>query len=299
MGLGLLLWPACHGGVGSRGGAGAQPDGVFSGRAALSDASQLVKRTSSAMRMASDPDSSFSWIRGQLQDFGAEVGPADSGGPLVGVLPGQSPDIFLLAATCCRSVESSAASVSIDSVSGAAVLLELGRALSTRPRPFTIWLVFLPTPSASAPLAKEVQAVSSRLATNSLRLAVFFESLAWRDLTVVRDLHSHGVYRDAFWESARALGLEAVFAPDAPFGSQPSAHPPVLEPEFRAVLALVGQSRSQGSDERTPMEGLEEFGTVVLHALERLADRLQSIDRFRETPAIQPSFSSESSDSAD
>ena len=299
VGLGLLLWPACHGGGGSHVGAQARPDGTFSGRAALSDASQLVERTSAAMRKASDPDSPFFWIRDQLEDFGSEVGSPDPDGALIGVLPGQSPDVFMLAATCCGSAESSVTSVSTESVSGAAVLLELGRALSRRPRPFTIWLVFLPTPNASAPLAKEAQALSARLATKSLRLAVFFESLAWPDLTVVRDLHSHGVYRDAFWESARALGLEAVFASDAPFGSQPRAHPLVLEPEFRAVLALVGESRSQGSGGRTQMQGLEEFGTVVLHALERMAERLQSIDQFRQTPATRPAFSSESLDSTD
>ena len=266
---------------------------AFSGQQALSSARELVELSLQTPEVSdrSGQVPAFRWIEDQLQLMGAELRPpqnADSfpepsasGRPVFGILPGRSQDVFLLAAACCA--ESGAASpderASLDSASGAAVVLELGRALQHRDRPFTIWLVFMPSsPDLGQAQRKGLSAVLSR---EPLRLAVFFESLAWPTLQVLRDLHSQGVYRESFWESARALDLGAVFVPSAPFASPPGPHRLLLKEDFRPVVALVGEPGSPPETVQSEAQRLDEFGQVVLDALDRIAARLQSIDEFR------------------
>ncbi len=265
---------------------------AFSGHRAL-----LLGRELVALSLAT-PEASgkgqgqaFGWIQEQLKAMGAELrspenadSPAerlDSGSPLFGVLPGRSEDVFLLAATCCA--ESNGASregrASLESVSGAAVVLELGRALQHRDRPFTIGLVFMPDPPD--PGQAQRNGLSAALSREPLRLAVFFESLSWPTLEVIRDLHSQGVYREAFWESAQSLNLGAVFVQSAPFASPPGPHRLLLEEDFRPVVALVGEPGPPPDRPQSVEQRLDEFGQVVLDALDRIAARLQSIDEFR------------------
>ncbi|MCH2184409.1 hypothetical protein MK280_00895 [Myxococcota bacterium] len=268
----------------------------FSGRRALSAAQELVTLSSvSPGATGKGQAQAFGWIEDQLRDIGAELGPIDRGDfsaersppgrPLLGVLPGRSPDVFLLAATCCA--ESGTASfeqpVSLDSVSGAAVVLELGRALQKKDKPFTVWLAFIPESPDLGQATKDLKGVSAALAREPLRLAVFFESLAWPTLEVIRDLRSQGVYREAFWESARSLDLGAVFVQSAPFASPPGLHRLLLNEDFRPVVGLVGQPGSPPKNEPPLAQRLDEFGQVVLDALDRIAARLQSIDEFRGT----------------
>ena len=267
---------------------------AFSGQRALSSARQLVELSSATPEEVpgnTGQVKAFRWIEEQLvvagaelrspQNSGSSIEPSDSGRSVFGVLPGRSQDVFLLAATCCT--ESAAASpearASLESVSGAAVVLELARALQNRDRPFTIWLAVMPDPPDHGQVVRG--GLAAALAREPLRLAVFFESLAWPTLQVLRDLHSQGVYREAFWESARALDLGAVFVQSAPFASPPGAHRLLLKEDFRPVVALVGEPGSPPETSQSEERRLDEFGQVVLDALDRIAARLRSIDEFR------------------
>ncbi|MDG2051062.1 MAG: hypothetical protein P8M78_12955 [Myxococcota bacterium] len=291
---GLLCLILLLAGSGCRTGGQRGSDPVqFSGQRVLSTAAELADRASTESgKRHHGQTAAFAWIEGQLQELGAEellsknsdasAELPPSAKPLIGVLPGRSPDVFLLAATCCAESPASPPGgrrASIDSVSGAAVVLELGRVLKHTEQPFTVWLAFFPDPVDSGQAAQQEQDVATRLTREPLRLAVFFESLAWPKLRVIRDLHSQGVYREAFWESARSLDLGAVFVQSAPFGSPAGSHRLLLEEDFRPVVALVGEP---GFEEGSPSRGqrLDELGRVVLDALQRIATRLESIDEF-------------------
>jgi len=268
-------------------------DAQFSGQRALSAARALAELSSAPPKGPSrrGEGEAFRWIEDQLKGIGAELRspentdssaePTALGLPVFGILPGRSQDVFLLAATCCAKSDSASPGdrVALDSASGAAVVLELGRALQHRDRPFTIWLAFMPDPPDPGWTAR--RGLSAVLSREPLRLAVFFQSLAWPGLRVLRDLHSQGVHREAFWESARELDLDAVFVQSAPFASPPGPHRLLLEQDFRPVVALFGEPGAPTETAESEAQRLDEFGQVVLNALDRIAARLQSIDEFR------------------
>lgn len=244
-------------------------------------------------------------------------------GPVIGVLPGRSDDVILLAAAYDPLASTNDDERAwVDAMSGAAVLLEVGRSLAARPRPYTIWLAFLEqdllegprlegdAPASTAqPNTAGVGEARVGIPLERVRLAVFFESLARADLRVARDLRSHRVHREAFWDSARALGLGEVFVADAPFGSPHAAHYVLIERDFRSVVALVGEAsfdapivdatddstdHSRGDASADALDDdafevataarLDEFGAVVLDALDGIATRLQRIDGFANAP---------------
>jgi hypothetical protein len=319
-------------------GAGAElpaPPPRFSGERALSDAGRLARQAegSPASRAAARTRRA---IERALHEMGARVevlglaGPAGTdarggGGPtavedavrpgaraVVGSLPGRSEDVLLLVARYHAAGEGAEEAFErADVASGAAVLLELGRALSARPRPYTVWLAFVEGDAVEAGAgtargegsgsAVDVYSASAALADalaqrgdrERVRVVVFFESLAHPDLRVARDLRSHRIHREAFWDSARALGLDDVFVPDEPLSSPEGGHVALLERDWRGVVAIVGASppalpvddeeadppRPDAAEDAT-VTRLDELGTVVLDALGRIAVRLSRIDGF-------------------
>ena len=240
---------------------------------------------------------------------GGGAGQADAadGRTVVGSLPGRSDDVLLLVAPYgATGDEAEEALERADVASGAAVLLELGRALSARPRLYTVWLAFVAGDAAtsggegdgtaarawpgSAALA---DALAQRGDRERVRVVVYFESLAHPDLRVARDLRSHRIHRETFWESARALGLDDVFVAEEPLSSPESGHVALLERDWRGVVAIVGASEPAlpvAEEESEPLQPdaaedatvtrLAELGTVVLDALDRIAARLARIDGF-------------------
>lgn len=263
-------------------------------RAWLAD--ELHRMGADTGRRARAADTSGAVDRQAADEVSGEAGDEAASGVLVGVLPGRSTDVILLGASYGPGPRHTAADdpAAITAASGGAVLLELGRALAARPRPYTVWLAFVPrveeapAGDGSSPSGPPPTVEPFRL--DRVRLAVFFESLALPDLRVVRDLRSHRVHRESFWSSARALGLEAVFVPDSPFGSPAAAHRLLLAHDFRAVVALVGEGgapeagRGGEAFAAATATRLDEFGAVVLDALEGIANRLSRIDSFASAP---------------
>jgi hypothetical protein len=215
---------------------------------------------------------------------------------VVGVLDGGSDDLLLLLAGDEPSDRGGVALDPIDRVSGTAALLELARVLAARPRPYGVWLGFLDDSRPDAALDFEaselfLEELARRGVLPRVRLVVLFGSLLDPDLRIDRDLRSHRVHRETFWESARALGLEDVFSRDAPFGSPESAHVVWLAGGFRNVVAIVGEPSSRSSEARTQEDTtaeiatrLDEFGVVVLDTLARIAARFEGIDGFAKSP---------------
>ncbi len=325
------LWLACH----SVSPGPAVPDSeriaglqsAFSGRRAFADVEHLAK-IGSRQTGTRGAARAREYLRGQLESLGARVEERSfeltgsgaeaaslSAVTLVAVLEGESSDVLLLAAPydTPRLADSEFAGYDPDAESGAALLLELSRALALRPQPYTLWFVFIDgdgqggDPMAevdsSAPLAERFpgsQALAGWLAERGelarIRLAVFFGRLAAPGLSISRDLFSHRAYREVFWRSARDLGLSDAFAPRAGFASAVAGHRAFLASRLRRVVAIVNDrgvadrpADSCRQDEREPAPlctaaNLTEVGVVALEAIDRIAQRLSRIDRFTRFP---------------
>lgn len=319
------LWLACSSGPAGDpawvpgSGALTEPPPKFSGKQALEDARRIA---GSAPRPAGSrsAERTRAFIQDELARMGATIeglapaneasGPEPSAAtqpgsvpaPLIGALAGRSDDVILLIAAYDTTVDGDADTLAgLDAASGAAVLLELGRALAARPRPYTVWLTFVEGDA----VAKAPEAAGLRFAgtgalvslldqTQSLervRLSVFFADLARPDLRIVRDLRSHRVHREIFWDSARELGLVEVFVQDAGFAAPEQGHWALLESSLRGVVGIVGEG--SGSQAEASIDGaqrdamaqrLDELGAVSLDALDAIAERLSRIDRFSEAP---------------
>ncbi len=221
---------------------------------------------------------------------------------VVAEIPGTSRDVFLLTAHYDTPSGATAGSPSHDDASGAALLLGLARALAERPLPYTVWLAFVDGDSSVAedPDAASAEhfagsaALAERLAgrgdLDRIRLAAFFKDVADTPLRIARDLHSHRAYREVFFESARDLGYEAVFGVDGRYVSGAAGHRAFLARDLRQVVAITGDASDLGRDEgtqetaRDAAPGLKVVGEVTLEALDRIARRLQRLDRFAEAP---------------
>jgi hypothetical protein len=129
-----------------------------------------------------------------------------------------------------------------------------------------------------------------------LRLAVVFDAVADSDLQIARDLNSHRVYREAFWEAAHDLDHSGAFAADQGLESPEVAHLSFEEHGVRSIVAIVdnryGGDAVPGTYWHTEYDtgsqcspdSLQTVGEVSLEALTRLAQRLSKIDRFASHP---------------
>jgi len=262
------------------------------------------------------------YLRERLEDLGANVEEltlralSEDEEPsevthLLATLPGESSDRFLLAASYDTRALPGIDFVGANaSASGPALVLELARALSERPRPYTVVIALvdgdlLPAtqPGARFPGSR---AFASWLAEEAaggfakIRLAVFFQQVADLDLSIARDLRSHPIYREFFWDAARALGREVYFPGDASAESVDGGHVEFID---RGLLrsVVIADPRYGGSDvpgryagseedtvERCSRDSLGIVGDVALEALGRISAQLARIDRFHRSPLRVP-----------
>ena len=137
--------------------------------------------------------------------------------------------------------------------SGPATLLEMGKILASQPRPYTVWLTFLDgdaLPTADATHFPGSERLAKQWADDGVldrvRFAVFFDRVADADLTIARDLWSHSVYRDLFWEAADRMGHAEQFPIDRGFESPATGHRAFLDQRLRRVVALVDNRYGAG-----------------------------------------------------
>ncbi len=262
------------------------------------------------------------YLRQRLEDLGANVeeltlrtlsedDEASEATHLLATLPGESSDRFLLAASydtrALPGIEFVGANAS---ASGPALVLELARVLSQRPRAYTVVVALvdgdlLPAirPGGRFPGSRSF---ASWLADGGdggfakIRFAVFFQQVADLDLSIARDLRSHPIYREFFWEAARALGRGIYFPGDANVESVDAGH---LEFIDRGLLrtVVISDPRYGGSDvpgryagsdqdtvEHCSRDSLGIVGDVTLEALDRISAQLARIDRFHRSPLGAP-----------
>jgi hypothetical protein len=267
------------------------------------------------------------YFRTQLEEIGATVselrvplGPAESPSSveavhLIALLPGDSSDRFMLAAAYdtprLADIEFIGAN---SSASGPALVLELARALSIRHRPYTLMVVlldgdFVPAPEepSSGGAARSLRG-SRALARAfdedgtlaAIRLAAFFQQVGDEDLSIARDLRSHTIYRDEFFNVAAELGHQRAFPADAAWESPLGSHRAFIEAGLPRVV-LISDDRFGGSSrpgryawndedtlERCAPESLAAVGDVSLVVIDSIARRLARMDRFPAESIAEP-----------
>jgi Zn-dependent M28 family amino/carboxypeptidase len=138
----------------------------------------------------------------------------------------------------------------------------------------------------------------------SIRVAYFFARVGDEDLSISRDLRSHHVHREVFWESAAKLGRLAAFPTNARLESPITGHRAFVDLGFSRVVAITDAHYGDGGDgdaspgsysltaedsvEHCSAESLAAVGEVTLETLDRIAARLSRIDRFRGAPLVDP-----------
>jgi hypothetical protein len=186
-----------------------------------------------------------------------------------------------------------------DGASGAALVLELGRALRERRPRYTVWLAFVEGDalarggeSGAIGTGALVAGFGDQGGMERVRLAVYFNRVADPDLRIARDLLSNRSLREEFWAAARRLGRTGAFPPDAAFESVAAGHRAFPAAGMRRAIAIVG-ARFEPSDAadapvddlaHSSPESLAVAGAVSLDALVAIANRLAKIDRFVESP---------------
>ncbi len=236
-----------------------------------------------------------SFAVGDAKHRATETGPST-----VAFLKGFSPDPILLIAPYTEACEDLHSGTS--GLDDAAFLLELGRVLSLHPMRYSVGLVFVPEKGApgegqdqeGSPEATpwpELVRVASRLQGSGLlervRVAVFFDGLGVADSAALRDSHSHPIYREVFWESARDLDLIDVFPPDAVFASSKKGHHALIQKGLRRtvmitldaeIAPLASSNPGQDPSTRVQAEVFQSVGDVSFEAIQRIQKRLERID---------------------
>jgi hypothetical protein len=294
----------------------------FSGDTAYQHLSSLAAL---GPRAAGTPeaDQTRAYLRAELEKLGLSVEERRFAGPpgpdglpqqlvnLVAVIPGASPQLFVLtAAYDTRPFDSFRFVGANDGASGPALLLELARVIQAHPLPYTTWIVFLDreAPRAGDPTGEPLRIGSSALATQlmtgadpaSVRLVVSFQQVGDADLRIARDLRSHRLFREEFWLAAARLGKADAFRAGDRFESPSGSHISFLEAGFRGVVLISDPSyggdeppgtfanSEDDTPERCSPQSLASVGVVTLEALERIGERLAKIDRYATQPASPP-----------
>jgi hypothetical protein len=131
---------------------------------------------------------------------------------------------------------------------------------------------------------------------SGVRMLVYLNRVGDADLEISRDLMSHRIYREQFWEVAEDLGRTDAFPPDAGFEDAGVADPILNQIGFRRVVSIVdtlygGDQRpgvysgtEEDTLERCSVESLRTVGFVSLGAIHSISRRLAKIDRFARMP---------------
>jgi len=227
---------------------------------------------------------------------------------VVATLPGASPNLFVLVAPFDGALGHPPPLGGNEGASGAALLLELTRVLSTRALAYTTRVVFLegegsvellgPHWRGSRGLALHMEEEGE---LDSIRLLVALDRICDADLHIARDIGSHRMYREEFFKAARRLRRQGAFPGGQSFERVHASHLPFLDRGVRGSVAIVdthlGRAGAEDGDEtaggsagpsgRCVSESLETVGLVTLETLDTIARRLEKIDRFSRSPLIE------------
>jgi len=322
-----VVWPACRSApppaplppgpaVGGRSGA-FSADAAWKHLEALAAIGPRASGTEGAAKARA-------YLREQLTSLGLEVEPQsttlsfDSGDEpdfelvnLETTIPGDSPDLIILAAPYDSAYQESFEYLGVnDGASGAALLLEFARVLAANPLPYTVRLYFL---DGEAPLGRgdgedaETRLLGSMAAAivlessqelAAIRLLLLLNRVSDADLRIARDRFSHRTHREAIWRAAAELGYVDVFPPAAEFEAPVAGHRSFIDRGMRRTVVIVdpnfgGEEAPDLADhseedtlDRSSPRSLEIVGKVTLAGLESITAGLVRIDRFSEFPVV-------------
>ena len=172
-----------------------------------------------------------------------------------------------------------------DGGSSTAALLELGRVLKDRPRPFTIELLFLDGEEAVVEWSATdstygsrhyVQAARSANSLKTIKALVLLDMIGDRNLNIKREANSTSWLTDIIWATARRLGHQRHFLEDA--APIEDDHLPFLQAGVPAVdiIDLDYEAWHTAADtlDNVSAQSLQVVGDVVLAALPQIEERL-------------------------
>jgi hypothetical protein len=187
----------------------------------------------------------------------------------------------------------------------------MARVLVDRPLPFAIEIILLDAEAPFLILSDEFSeagmiyeevgrnGLASRIeevGTFSFRMMLYLNRVGDSDLKIARDRMSNRIFREQFWEAAKALRLTDAFPPGAEYEDSGIAHPALIRMGFRRIVSIAdtvyGGDESPGEYAGTEEDTLEHcseeslatVGTVSLAALGSISQRLLKIDTFSRMP---------------
>jgi Zn-dependent M28 family amino/carboxypeptidase len=289
--VGLLLGLAA--------GAAADPaGGQFDGAAALRHVERLV---AIGPRPAGSPGGvrAREYITGELRRAGVRVRvePFEAETPdgrvkmanVVGVLPGRRSEVILVGGHYDTKLFREFRFVGAnDGGSSTALLLELARALATRPHEFTYWIAFFDGEEARGAWTSTDSLYGSRRMAADLarrsqlpRAVIIADMIGDRDLAIRREAASTPWLTDLVWESARRLGQRAHFLPDA--RAVEDDHVPFLRAGVPATLLIDFDfppwHTAHDTVDKVSARSLQVVGDVLLDVLPAVEERLGTSSR--------------------
>jgi peptidase M28-like protein len=278
------------------------PLGVFSATRVSADLAALAKQPSNdalrsyvASQLATTGLSIQTVETPGVQGAGAGVGEAKTWKHVIATAPGASPDLFVLVARLDEARGTLSGAALEDDLSGAALLLETARFLSTRSLPYTtrfVWLEGDVLPRAEETGARPELGGSESLAArmsesgelSKVRLLVVFDRICRDDLHVARDLGSHRIYREDFFNTGARAGWIQVFPRNQEYETVEASHLAFRNAGVRSVVVLSASGALASEGHTCAPQSVEAVGTVALDTLDTIGRRLAKIDRFSKAP---------------
>jgi glutaminyl-peptide cyclotransferase len=205
---------------------------------------------------------------------------------VIATLPGTRPERIILASHFDTKLFREFRFVGAnDGGSSTGVLLELGRALKDRPRPFTIELLFLDGEEAVVEWSARdstygsrhyVQAARAADTLRTIKALVLLDMIGDRRLNFRREANSTPWLTDIIWATARRLGHQRHFLDEAtPIEDD---HLPFLQAGVQAadIIDLEYEAWHTAADtlDNVSAQSLQIVGDVVLAALPEIEQRL-------------------------
>jgi hypothetical protein len=228
-----------------------------------------------------------------VQGADSGVAQARSWSQTVATAPGDSSDLFVLVARLGEADPPQSGEQLREEVSGAALLLELARVLSTRTLPYTTRFVWIEGDRRASAGGDEGDASGSAALLASwtasgdlarIRLLVALGRVCRDDLRIARDLRSNRVHREDFYEAAVRTGRVPTFPRNQAYELVDASHLAFRSAGVRPIVALTAASGVPFEGHTCTAQSLDAVGAVALDALDAIGTRLAKIDRFARAP---------------
>lgn len=169
-----------------------------------------------------------------------------------------------------------------DDASGMAVQLELGRVISRRSYPFTVWLVFFDGEEAFIQWSdtdgtygsrRFVEQLGKRGLTRKVKALIHLDMVGDRDLLIERESQSTPALRDLMLRSAKDLGFSRFFSGRSM--EIADDHVPFLKAGIPALDIIDFDYRYWHTSDDTAANVSEDSLGIVGQVVERLLDQLK------------------------